>query len=99
MGPSAYDKLGCAVSISNSIELTAAFTDPRPPHLKDAVAFGLRMMRRGFKFRFTIRTGEDAFIIGGSHVAESGKIVKDLSYIRRNLKVKRLRGGKWGMKE
>lgn len=99
MGPSAYDKLGCAVSVSNSSELAAALADPRPSHWQGAVAFGLMMMRRGFKYRFTTRVGEDAFIIEGAHVTESGKIVKDLSHIRRNLHMKRLRSGKWGMKE
>jgi hypothetical protein len=99
MGPSAYDKLGCAVGVSNASELAEALIAPKLGNWQGAVSFGLMMMRRGFSYNNIKRNSQDELFINGSCVKESGKIVKDLSNIQRRLHFKRLRFGKWGISE
>jgi len=50
MGPSAYDELGCAVRVRNSEELELAVHSLDPGVWCGAIAYGLMMNRRGFKF-------------------------------------------------
>lgn len=50
MGPSAYDRLGCAVKISDVAQIGALLDAPPQARPQDALPYGLMMMRRGFNY-------------------------------------------------
>jgi hypothetical protein len=89
MGPSAYDRLGCAVRVRNQEELQTALIERRLPPSGSALPFGLMMMRRGFTYDHVRRVGSDR-ILAGVPLAEPRPVARHVSNFLDRLALRRL---------
>lgn len=93
-GPSAYDELGCATRVRDEGELRSAILDPRTGDREGALAYGLMMRRRGFRYEI-VSTSEpgDIRAIGGVDMREPSRLVRSLSDLMVRIERRRLRRG------
>jgi hypothetical protein len=93
MGPSAYDRLGCARRITSAEQLPWCLDDPPPPAGGKALPYGLMMQRRGFNYeRVTTNAGRTPSLAGIA-IEEPSELVKKLSHLRRERLLRRLTRG------
>lgn len=91
MGPSAYDRLGCAVRVANQTELRAALIERRIPPSGSALPFGLLMMRRGFTYEHVQRVGA-ARTLAGVPLVEPRPLARHVSNLLDRAALRRLVG-------
>ena len=90
MGPSAYNILGAASSVTNEDELRSVIEDPQPGNLAGAVSYGLLCHRRGFNYsEVNISMGE-TFTIAGRVIYPSKNHVKNPSHAFKKIRTRRL---------
>jgi hypothetical protein len=86
MGPSAYDKLGCATRVGTAREIGAALDHRTSGSWEGAVAYGLMMKRRGFNYRFVTRDHQGIRMLAGVTMGQSSAFVLKLSHLLDRLK-------------
>jgi hypothetical protein len=86
MGPSAYDKLGCATRVETAQEIAAALDHQTSGSWEGAVSYGLMMKRRGFNYRFVTRDPRGIRMLAGVPMDESNALVLKLSHLLDRLK-------------
>jgi len=91
MGPSAYNILGTATSVSNEIELREAINEPRLGDWSGAVSYGLLMKRRGFVYQAISETGSiEEFVISGRTATSSSRLVKKICHMVKDSRMRQL---------
>jgi hypothetical protein len=65
MGPSIYDQIDAVTPVHSEDELRAALTNPQPGDPDRIAAFGLLMMRRGFRVERVERASEGSYAVEG----------------------------------
>ena len=92
MGPSAYDELGCAVRVTDTEELRTSIAEARPGQRSGALAYGLMMSRRGFRYQHTMKQADGTFCLAGVTLRDSHPLVLHVSdALRRRELEKRCR--------
>jgi hypothetical protein len=81
MGPGAYSQLGCAQQVSSREELSNALENATGGAWEGAVAFGLMMKRRGFRYKHVKRTPDGHLSLAGVPLVESNKLTLDVSHL------------------
>ena len=88
MGPSVYDQIDAVTPVHTEDELRAALTSPTPPDPDRVAAFGLLMMRRGFRADRLERAAAGGYALEGVRfmdVSPAGlKVNHALGQARRN---------------
>ena len=79
MGPSAYDELGCASRVRNREEIEIALERRQAGDWAGAVAYGLMMNRRGFRFSH-VRQEQHARQLSGVTLSDSNSVVLRASH-------------------
>jgi hypothetical protein len=83
MGPSAYNILGAASSVTNEDELRSVIASSQPGSWPGAVSYGLLCNRRGFNYAEIGSPQGDTFTIGGVTIEPSRERVKKSSHLRK----------------
>jgi hypothetical protein len=89
MGPSAYDKLGCARRICRDEEIGEALDAPPVPNPSATIPYGLVMQRRGFAFDHVRGRGEEASL-AGVDLAEASDLALKVSHALHQRRTARL---------
>jgi len=92
MGPSAYNKLGCALEVFTTDQLEAAIANPPEPNSAAALPYGLMMQRRGFNYTRIRKTDQGTSALGGQEIRPTKELVRKLSYALAARKTKKLLG-------
>ena len=90
MGPSAYDAIGCALKISDPIEIRQAIENPPVIDPRAATAFGLMMQRRGFTYRYGYKDTDNTPIIAGVRLDDANEWVRKFSAALKSRQTARL---------
>lgn len=80
MGPSAYNLLGCATSVSSLDELNDAVTKEIDVDPELALPYGLFLQRRGFIFKHLERQPDGSLNLNGIVIREGHDFVRKLSH-------------------
>lgn len=80
MGPSAYERLGCATPVSTMDELRHAVATAESGWWPGSVAYGLMMMRRGFVYEHVELRADGVRVIGGVPLTEARPLARHLSH-------------------
>ena len=81
MGPSAYNLLGCVVSVSNPEELTVALDSKVPADSELTYPYGLFLHRRGFYFHYLKRLEDGALSLNGVVISEASETARKVSHL------------------
>lgn len=90
MGPSAYDRLGCAQRITRAEQIADALENPPTPNPRAAIPYGLIMQRRGFRFAHlrTLESGDAA--LGEVHLTEANELARKISDAQKKRQLRKL---------
>ena len=80
MGPSAYNKLGCALEVFNVDQLRTAIENPPTPNSAAALPYGLMMQRRGFNYERLGITAQRTSRLAGVEIKPASELVRKLSH-------------------
>ena len=92
MGPSAYNKLGCALEVFNADQLRIAIEIPPAPNSSAALSYGLMMQRRGFNYTHLKRTVRGTSMLAGVEIKPPNELVRKLSHALAARTTRRLLG-------
>jgi len=90
LGPSAYDRIGCATRASNPEQVTLALKSPVGHSPDNALPYGLMMQRRGFNFEHVHEEPPGAFRIGEWPLADARQTALNISNQLRRRRFLRL---------
>lgn len=91
MGPSAYGELGCATRVRNARELAACLDDVPKGNLSGALAYGLMMQRRGFRYKLLEHGANEESSLAGVDLRDARPLALKLSDFTNRLRVQGLR--------
>lgn len=80
LGPSAYNKLGCAHEVSDRDHMRELIENPPTPNSSAALAYGLMMQRRGFNFAHLQRNPDGSSNLNGSRIEPASELVRKISH-------------------
>lgn len=88
MGPSAYNLLECATSVSNAKELKEALKNPAVKDIEYSLPYGLFLHRRGFTFRYLSKKPDGSLQLGSRSIGEANEGVRKFSHLFRQYYVR-----------
>jgi len=92
MGPSAYNKLGCALEVFNADQLRTAIEIPPAPNSSAALSYGLMMQRRGFNYERLGKTVQGTSMLAGIEIKPANELVRKLSHALAARRTRKLLG-------
>lgn len=85
MGPSAYDRLGCATMAATRRQLSDALDERSPGSWPGSVSYGLMMRRRGFILEQVVRDSEKGYSLAGQHFRDTRPLVRHAGHVFKRL--------------
>ena len=80
MGPSAYNLLGCAISVSSREQLRQALDERLVADIELSYPYGLFLHRRGFYFHYLSPLEEGGFNVSGVGISEASELARKVSH-------------------